>query len=96
MLEILNDLVFNIEKTYHIYLIILLISGIVSLFINIKLEIKEHERIMDKKDCLAAPFFIIVVSFFPVLNAIIVLIVIGFSLFYCMSIIFEIIIKGIK
>lgn len=96
MLEILNNLVFNVEKTYHIYLIILLISGIVSLFISLKLEIKEHGKIIDKKDCLSVPFSIIVVSFFPVLNAIIVLVAIGFSLFYCMSIIFEIIIKRIK
>lgn len=96
MLEILNNLVFNVEKTYHIYLIILLITGIISLFLNIKLEIKEHGKIMDKEDCLATPFSIIVASFFPVLNAIIVLAVIVFSLFYYMSIIFEIIIKRIK
>lgn len=96
MLEILNNLIFNVEKTYSIYLTVLLISGIVTLFVNIMLEIKEYGKIMDKKDCLEAPFSLFIVGFFPVLNALIVLAVIAFSLLYCISIVFEIIIKEIK
>ncbi len=96
MLEILNNLVFNVEKTYSIYLIILLISGIIALFLNVKSELKEYGKIMDKKECIGAPFSIIIVSFFPVLNAIIVLAVIAFGLLYFISTIFEIIINRIK